>query len=287
MIRHCLLLVTALLSLVSCKTKQLAQHSNPFDKSNLIPWSIVAFDSLERTPAQRVAMIKRLGFDQYAFGGRQQHIDRMVEEIQMARANDIKIPAVWLYLNHNKDTVGKLKPMSEQVFAALRETGLQTEIWVGFHPEYFDGDSDDIAFAKAEQMIRYLAQRADSVNCKLALYNHGGWYGKARNQLEIIKRIPEYDINVVYNFHHAHDDLSNYESNIDLLLPYLSCVNLNGMKADGPKIMTIGDGDLEEKMIQYLFQKGYKGPFGILGHVKGGDPERILMENFRGLSSLR
>ena len=43
---------------------------NPFRTENLIPCSIVAFDKLERSPSQRVAMIKKLGFRQYAFGAR-------------------------------------------------------------------------------------------------------------------------------------------------------------------------------------------------------------------------
>jgi hypothetical protein len=48
---------------------------------------------------------------------------------------------------------------------------------------------------------------------------------------------------VVYNFHHAHDSLVDYSANVEKLLPYLWCINLNDMKADVPKIMTIGQGD--------------------------------------------
>ena len=69
-------------------------------------------------------------------------------------------------------------------------------------------------------------------------------------------------------------------------MPYLWSVNLNGMKADGPKIMTIGDGDLEKDMILQLLELGYKGPFGILGHVKDSDPEMILKVNEKGLTNL-
>ena len=39
-------------------------------------------------------------------------------------------------------------------------------------------------------------------------------------------------------------------------------------------------------MIQQLLNLNYRGPFNILGHVKGGDPEVILEENFNGLKAL-
>ena len=135
-------------------------------------------------------------------------------------------------------------------------------------------------------MIEYLSNRAEALGCKIALYNHGGWFGNAENQLKIINALPNNDLGVIFNFHHAHDAIDNYYTNIRALLPYLWCVNLNGMKKEGPKIITIGAGDLEKKMIQQLLELNYKGPFGILGHVKGGDPELILEENYLGLKHL-
>ncbi|RMB64149.1 AP endonuclease [Dokdonia sinensis] len=285
--RNLLVFIILTLVLSSCgtqKTKNVSKY--PFAQENLIPWSIVAFDSLKRRPAERVAMVKKLGFDRYAFGGRQEHIDKMEEEIGIARSENVEISAVWLYLNHKKDSVGKLKPMSEQVFQTLEKTGLQTQIWVGFHPEYFDGLDDDKAFTKALSMLSYLAQRAERIGCTINMYNHGGWYGDPKNQLEIINRLPQYNIGVVYNFHHAHEELDAYDENIAMLLPYLKCVNLNGMKAGGPKILTIGQGELEKQMIQRLLDLGYDGPWGILGHVKGGDPEVLLDKNMRGLWGL-
>ncbi len=39
-------------------------------------------------------------------------------------------------------------------------------------------------------------------------------------------------------------------------------------------------------MIQQLLDLKYQGPFGILGHVKGGDPELIIEANEKGLCDL-
>ena len=257
----------------------------PFRTENLIPWSIVAFDKLERTPLERVTMIKNLGFNQYAFGGRRKHVETMVQELNIAKAESIKISAVWLYIN-NKDTLTALKSANERVFESLKATGLSTQIWVGIDVEFFEGLTQSQSLEKAQEMISYLSKKAQKVKCKIALYNHGGWFGESENQLEIIKRLQQYDIGIVYNFHHAHEQLGNYRRIINQIYPFLWCVNLNGMKKGGPKIMTIGQGTLEKKMIEILLKKGYTGPFGILGHVKDENVAFTLQENLTGLQSL-
>lgn len=283
-----LFICISILLLVSCKVMKNNNSSKKslFEKSNLIPWSIVGFDVKERTPKQRLEMLERLGYSQYAYGYRSKHIASMKQEWQLAKEKGIEIKAVWLYINLNKDKVGSLKPESEVVFKNLKELGLKTQIWVGFQPTYFDKLSDEESLKQSVAMIEYLSKKAKKMGCKIALYNHGGWYGKPENQLRIIKALPKQDLGVVFNFHHAHDSLDKYSKNIKILFPYLWSVSLNGMKAEGPKIITIGKGNLEKQLIQQLIDLNYRGTFNILGHVKGGDPEIILQNNYNGLSQL-
>ena len=257
----------------------------PFRTENLIPWSIVAFDKLERTPSERVAMIKKLGFKQYAFGGRKKHVETMVTELNVARAEGIKISAVWLYIN-NKDTLRNLKRANEIVFESLKAADLSTQIWIGIDAEFFEGLTQQQSLNKALDMISFLSKKAQKINCKIALYNHGGWFGESENQLEIIKRLPQYDIGIIYNFHHAHKQLENYRSILQKIYPFLWCVNLNGMKKGGPKIIPIGEGNLEKEMINLLLNLDYKGPFGILGHVKNKDVALTLKKNLNGIQAL-
>ena len=257
-----------------------------FKKENLIPWSIVGFDVKERSPKERVDMLKRLGFKRYAYGNRPKHIPTMQQEWELAKAENIKIDAVWLFINLKKDQPNALKPDSEVIFENLLKTGLKTQIWIGFEPTYFDNLSEAESLRQATEMVEYLSKRASKLGCKIALYNHGGWFGKPDNQINIIQRLPNENIGIIFNFHHAHDALENYSENIKKVLPYLWGVNLNGMKKEGPKIITIGEGNLEKDMIQQVLDLNYKGPFGILGHVKGGDPEVILQENHEGLQQL-
>jgi hypothetical protein len=167
-----------------------------FRKNNLIPWSIVGFDIKERTPKERLEMLERLGYKQYAYGNRPKHIPTMKQEWELAKEKDIAIKAVWLYINFKKDTIGKLKPQSEIVFKNLESVGLKTQIWVGVEPTYFDNLTDEEAYNQSVRMIEYLSNRAEALGCKIALYNHGGWFGNPKNQLKIIKALPNYICNI-------------------------------------------------------------------------------------------
>lgn len=276
------ILISLVLLLVSCKK---ITDKEIFAKENLIPWAIVGFDVKERSSAERIEMLQNLGYRQYGYGHRVKHIPSMENEFRLAKQNKILISNVWMYLNLSKDKKGALREQNEAVLQNLEKVGLKTQIWIGIDPEYFLDLEDKKALKDATEIISYVAKRAKKINCKIALYNHGGWYGEPKNQIKIIDALPEYEIGVVYNFHHGHDQLDSYSENMKLLLPYLWCVNLNGMKAHGPKIITIGEGNLEKGMIEKLLALGYQGPWGILGHVKGGDPEIILQKNFEGLQN--
>jgi len=71
------------------------------------------------------------------------------------------------------------------------------------------------------------------------------------------------------------------------MLPYLSTVNINGMKVKGPKIITLGQGDRELEMLRIIKSSGYAGPIGILGHTEGEDIRMVLDRNLIGLEKLK
>ena len=135
-------------------------------------------------------------------------------------------------------------------------------------------------------MVSYLSNEADKIDCKIGLYNHGGWFGNPDNLVKIIQSLPNQDIGVIFNFHHAHSLLGNYNDLVKNMVPYLWAVNLNGMKTGGPKILTIGKGEEEKNMIEILKSNGFKGPWGILGHKADEDVEKVLLENLEGLKSI-
>ena len=89
---------------------------------------------------------------------------------------------------------------------------------------------------------------------------------------------------IVYNFHHAHEHLTQIESALALMKPYLLCLNLNGMNDEPkPKILPLGQGKHDERLLKLVAGSGYDGPIGILDHRDDVDAEQSLRENLEGL----
>jgi len=252
---------------------------------NYFAWCIVPFDNQNRTPEQRIEMLKKLGFKSYAYDWRAEHLPEMAKEINLARENRININAVWMWLDNN-DTPGKLSANNQKVLQALEETGLQTQIWVSFPENYFDDLNEQQRLEKAAKMIGYVNGEARKLNCTVGLYNHGGWFGRPENLVKICEALNGHKVGIIFNFHHAHDMINEFQQLVKLMLPHLWAVNLNGMNPGGPKILPVGSGEKEAEMLTVLKANGYSGPFGILGHVEDADVEIILKKNLEGLKDI-
>ncbi|MEP7323122.1 MAG: AP endonuclease [Saprospiraceae bacterium] len=264
------------------------KHSKekPLDMSRVIAWCIVPFDSMHRTPEQRIQMLKELGIQRYAYDWRDKHLPEMMHEWALAKENKIQIDGVWLWLDARTDTLGKLSPFNELLFHYLDSAQLKTSLWLSFNNNYFEGLDDSLKLNKAIRIVGYLADRLKPLGCNLMLYNHGDWFGLPPNQVNIINALPGKEIGMVYSFHHVHAQIDRFHGLVDTMLPYLKVVNLNGMRKEGPQILPLNSGDQEQSMIRYLIDKGYRGPWGILGHVDTADVKTILSQNLTGLEKI-
>ena len=70
------------------------------------------------------------------------------------------------------------------------------------------------------------------------------------------------------------------------MVPRLYCVNLNGMNKEGPKILPLGEGKEDAKILRMIKESGYNGPIGIIGHISDEDVELVLKRNLAGLKNL-
>jgi len=61
-----------------------------------------------------------------------------------------------------------------------------------------------------------------------------------------MKRLPQHDSGMVYNFHHEHEQVDKYRSIVKQKHPFLLCVTLKWYKKEGLKMMAIGQGNLEK-----------------------------------------
>jgi sugar phosphate isomerase/epimerase len=252
-----------------------------FSRDNLVAWCIVPFDSKKRGPAERVAMLERLGFKHYAYDWRDEHLPTFDAEIGELQQRGIELTAIWF---PGLDGAGK------QLLEVLKRRGVKTQLWVtgGGEPTANLEQQRQRVIAEAAR-LRPIAEAAAAQGCTVGLYNHGGWFGEPENQLAILDELKLPNVGIVYNLHHGHSQLARFPELLKKMIPHLVALNLNGMvregERDGRKILPLGAGDVDLELLKVIAASGYRGRIGILGHTND-DAEERLRDNLDGLDWL-
>jgi hypothetical protein len=255
-----------------------------YEKQNLVAWCIVPYDSKKRNAAERAAMLNKLGIQSFAYDWRANDLPLMEEELNTLRKTGIGLKSVWFWINGGGKEI--FDESNEVILSTLKKTNTRTELWVSFPENYFEVLSEEEKIIKAVKVVRYTYDRAAKIGCTIALYNHGAWFGEPANQVKVIRSSGLKNIGIVYNFHHAHLQLDAFDEILKVTKPYLSTVNLDGIRPEGPKILTLGEGTHELEMMKKLKASGFKGSIGIIGHTENEDVEDVLMRNMEGMKKL-
>jgi hypothetical protein len=245
-----------------------------FNRENIVPWCIVPFDASERSPDERAKMLVRLGLKRSAYDWRAQHIQKFEEEILQYKKHGIEFFAFW--------------NLHDKAFELFQKHKIHPQIWKTLR--YPKSGTQEEKIRSAKDAMTPLAKRTAEIGCKLGLYNHGGWGGDPENLVTVCKalRAEGHDhVGIVYNWHHGHGRIEEWKQDLDLMLPYLHCLNLNGMNTGAqPKILELGQGEHEQTMLKIVLESGYNGPVGILDHQNELDTEESLQANLAGLDYL-
>jgi hypothetical protein len=202
-----------------------------FAKDNLTAWCIVPFDAKHRSPEARASMLDRLGFKTLAYDWRDEHIPEFDDEIVQLKKHGIAITAFWwgggLPLSKEDIITSERIQMQLDFF---KRNNLHPEVWITCSDHDLKSKSDEGKFNELAARVDIFAQALKDIGCRLGLYNHG------------------------------HEHLERMPAAFEEMLPYLFCVNLNGMNKNGP--------------------------IGIIGHIAEEDVEVVLERNLEGLEKL-
>lgn len=253
-----------------------ANAKDIFAKDNLVAWCIVPFDAAQRDPAQRAEMLRRLGIRKVAYDWRNEHVPTFEQEILEYKKHGLEYFAFW--------------SEHKEAFRLFEKHKLHPQIWKTLRGPATGTQEERVAGA-AKAMLP-LVERTRKMGCKLGLYNHGGWGGEPKNMVAVCRWLRDNakagHVGIVYNFHHGHGHIDDFAESLELMKPYLLCLNLNGMNDNTkPKILPLGSGKHEKRMLKIVRDSGYQGPIGILDHRSELDAEQSLSENLRGLLKLR
>ena len=257
-------------------------RTNIFAKENLIAWCIVPYDGGQRTPEQRAAMLDKLGIHKFAYDYRAKHLPTFDAEITALEQHQVELSAVWFPDTLNAD--------AQFILKTLRARQLHPQLWVASYPKPLATD-DATADAETSKLLP-VVEAAAAIGSTVGLYNHGGWFGVPEHQLILIHRLNALglkNVGMVYNFHHAHEDIARFPKVLAEIKSYLLEITLNGMVDNGDKtgreILPIGYGNRELAMLRAIRESGYAGPLGILCHTNE-DAEARLRDNMDGLKWL-
>lgn len=225
-------------------------------------------------------MLERLGFTKLAYDWRDKHIPTFEDEILCLRKHDIQFFAHW--------APSRTSPGHEPMMRLIEQYRLKPQLWT-IAPSAAAETEQKRVEVNARALLPLLAD-ARRLGCKLGLYNHGGWSGEPENLIAMVKWLRQHadthEVGIVYNFHHGHEHLARFPAALDAMVPYLLCLNLNGMTVGGPKILPLGEGQEDLKILRMVRDSGYRGPLGILDHRADTDAETSLRQNLAGLRKL-
>jgi sugar phosphate isomerase/epimerase len=253
-----------------------------FAKDNLVAWCIVPFDSQKRGPEERAAMLEKLGIKHFAYDYRAEHIPTWDAELDALKKHGIELTAWWFPSSLNDE--------AKKTLELFQRHGVKPQLWItGGGAPTKDAAEQQARVETEAKRVRTIAEAAAPLGLKVALYNHGSWFGEPENQIEIIERLQRdgiTNVGIVYNFHHGHDHLDRLPQLLAKMKPHLLALNLDGMTRGGDKagdkILPLAQGELDLEILKTIRESGWRGPVGILNHTSE-DAEARLLDNLDGL----
>jgi len=271
--------ISMLLSNYICFAQK--QNKNLYSKDNLIAWCIVPFDSKNRTPEQRAQMLNELGINKLAYDWREKHVPTFDDEVTALKKHNIKLQSFWYYSGPNPQDDKNFSKMID----VLKRHNVKTQIWTMITGiAGLDSMSQEKKVAAVSKPVKYIAEQAAQIGCSVGLYNHGGWFGEPENQLAIIEYLRMPNIGIVYNFSHSEEQIHRFPDFYPKILPHLYAINLTGLQGGYPaKVVPVGKGNIEYKMMKIIEESDYTGPIGIINEDFAPDAEDGLEMNMEGL----
>ena len=271
-----------LLLLLAAHPLTAAEPPGILERRNLVAWCIVPFDAKKRGPEERAAMLEKMGLQRLAYDYRPEHIPQFDAEMGALKKHGIELTAWWF--------PGAMNDEARLILDVIKRHGVKPQLWITG-----GGESPKDAAARIEEeaaRLRPICQAAAALDLKVALYNHGGWFGEPENQIAIIERLKRDGITncgIVYNQHHGHGHVDRFPALLEKMKPYLLALNLNGIirdgEAKGQKIVPLAQGELDADLLRTIIKSGWRGPVGVLNHTDE-DAEARLLDNLDGLDWL-
>src|SRR5688572_23304197 len=112
-----------LLALLICLTTLASSHAaDIYDRSNLVAWCIVPFDSQKRGPEERAAMLEKLGIKRFAYDYRAEHVPTWDAELDALKKHGVELTAWWFPPSLNDE--------AKKTLELFKRHNVKPQLWV-------------------------------------------------------------------------------------------------------------------------------------------------------------
>jgi len=261
-----------------------------------LPNSFFAMDTIFGAPGrvqtsvkEQAAMVKELGYAGIGCWGNSSNLRETLEELDK---NGLKAfpPYYGIDLDSAKQ---EYHPELKEAIRLLK--GHDTALWIYMTSREHKRSSPD-GDPRAVEILREISDMAQEAGLRVALYPHTGfWLERVEDAVRVAKKVDRKNVGVTFNLCHwlMVDDEDNMKPLLELAMPYLFVVTINGADSGGKNwdslIQTLDRGSFDTyKLLKTLKELGYTGPIGLQGYGLKGDAYDNLkrsMEAWRKLST--
>jgi len=261
----------------------MAEDADTPQKREFFALCMDTHDEKQRSFEEQNKMLAELGFD----GVAHLWLDKLEERVTSAKASGLRVAQVYFQVHLAQDP--PYDPKLKDALPCLK--GGQTQLAVMF---YGGQPSDKSLDDKAVGIIREIVAIAEPNDVKVVLYPHvGAWNETVADCVRIAERFPEKKVGAMFNLCHwaAVDKSENLEKTLELALPYLSCITINGTdtpeeiqsrddRAGWLQPLDVGTFD-QKKLLAILDKIGYRGPVGLQCYGISGDAKIHLERSMK------
>ena len=228
-------------------------------------------DAKHQTAAAQVAMLKELGYagcDHTGCAG-------LAEKLAALDEHGLRLFAVYLGVWVEPDS-GKYDAALPEAIKLLK--GRDVILWLSMMSRTYGASSPE-GDRRAVEVIREIADMAREYGVRVALYPHiNTWLERVDDAVRVAKQVARDNVGVTFNLFHwlRVDDEENMRAVLELALPHLYVVTINGSSHEG-SIETLDRGSFDLRaLLGTLKDLGYAGPIALQGYGIGGDVHENL-----------
>ncbi|WP_084104595.1 hypothetical protein [Demequina sp. NBRC 110056] len=272
------------------------------ERAQIAAARIVAYDFPDRTPAERAAMLERIGLTRIVWDWREDHMLRFEEEMDALAARRIDVVGLWCPMPLADQgapdadaALGVIDPHITAQVESLHARGMRPDLWTCVEfgqegtPARLSPRIQRARVRRSADHLEPLALLAREHGMCLALTNHLGWFGEPENQVEVIEELGSRglrNVGIAYQLQHGHHHAHRFAEVLATMQEHLVAVALSGMDADGVqtgrKILPWGAGRLDRKLAHLLMASGWEGQIAVQGH-SADDAEPRLLDSLEGI----